>query len=110
MTYNEAETHFELIDPVLRAKGYRQWRIKLETPAPVEPIGPKGRRRAGSGRTDYLDLKAANPCVHLERDTRSPQEILEAIAARGRVVEAAIDRLRALMDNPSMRISEEESV
>jgi hypothetical protein len=32
------------------------------------------------------------------------------IAARGRAVEAAIDRLRALMDNPSMRISEEESV
>jgi type I restriction enzyme M protein len=57
-----------------------------------------------------FDLKAVNPCVHLERDIRSPQEILEAIAARGRAVEAAIDRLRALMDNPSMRISEEESV
>jgi hypothetical protein len=24
MTYNEAETRFELIDPVLREKGYRQ--------------------------------------------------------------------------------------
>jgi type I restriction enzyme R subunit len=54
LTYNEAETRFQLIDPVLRAKGYRQWRVRLETPAPVEPIGPKGRRRAGSGRTDYL--------------------------------------------------------
>jgi type I restriction enzyme R subunit len=54
MTYNEAETRFELIDPVLREKGYRQWRIRLETPAPVEPVGYKGRRRAGSGRTDYL--------------------------------------------------------
>ena len=57
-----------------------------------------------------FDLKAVNPCVHLERDIRSPQEILEAIAARGRAVEAAIDRLRALLDNPSMRISEEKSV
>lgn len=57
-----------------------------------------------------FDLKAVNPRVRLERDTRSPQEILEAIAARGRAVEAAIGRLRALMDNPSMQISEEESV
>lgn len=26
----------------------------METPAPVEPTGPKGKRRKGSGRTDYL--------------------------------------------------------
>ena len=54
MSYNEAETRYELIDPILRAKGYREWRIKLETPAPVEPAGNKGRRRVGAGRTDYL--------------------------------------------------------
>ena len=54
MTYNEAETRYELIDPILREKGYRQWRVKLETPAPVEPTGNKGRRRSGNGRTDYL--------------------------------------------------------
>ncbi|MDR2506552.1 MAG: hypothetical protein LBD67_00915 [Candidatus Accumulibacter sp.] len=55
MTYNERETCFHLIDPVLREKGYDDpQRIRLETPAPVEPIGPKGRRRKGAGRTDYL--------------------------------------------------------
>lgn len=55
MSYNEAETRFYLIDPILREKGYNdhQW-LKLETPAPVEPTGPKGRRRKGAGRTDYL--------------------------------------------------------
>ena len=55
MSYNEQETRFFLIDPVLRDKGYNehQW-IKMETPAPVEPTGPKGRRRRGAGRTDYL--------------------------------------------------------
>lgn len=55
MSYNEAETRFHLIDPVLRDKGYndQQW-LKLETPAPVEPTGPKGKRRPGAGRTDYL--------------------------------------------------------
>ncbi len=54
MAYNEAETRFYLIDPVLREKGYNdhQW-LKLETPAPVEPTGPKGSRK-GPGRTDYL--------------------------------------------------------
>ena len=55
MAYNEAETRFWLIDPVLREKGYdASWKLKLETPAPVEPTGSKGRRRPGSGRTDYL--------------------------------------------------------
>ena len=54
-TYNEAETRFWLIDPVLRGKGFdASWKLKLETPAPVEPTGNKGRRRAGVGRTDYL--------------------------------------------------------
>lgn len=54
MGKNEAETRYELIDPVLREKGYRIPYIKLETPAPVEPTGPKGRRRKGPGKTDYL--------------------------------------------------------
>ena len=61
MALNEAETRYELIDPVLREKGYRHWRVKLETPAPVEPTGHKGRRRVGNGRTDYLlCVQAAN--------------------------------------------------
>ena len=55
MAFNEEETRFHLIDPVLRRKGYDDpQRIRLETPAPVEPTGPKGRRRRGAGRTDYL--------------------------------------------------------
>lgn len=55
MAYNEAETRFYLIDPVLREKGYDEhWKLRLETPAPVEPIGNKGRRRSGTGRVDYL--------------------------------------------------------
>jgi hypothetical protein len=37
MSKNEAETRYELIDPILRVKGYRIPYIKLETPAPVEP-------------------------------------------------------------------------
>jgi hypothetical protein len=34
MSYNEAETRFWLIDPVLRDKGYnKHWKLRLETPA-----------------------------------------------------------------------------
>ncbi|GAB4169408.1 MAG: DEAD/DEAH box helicase family protein [Geothermobacteraceae bacterium] len=55
MGLNEEETKYHLIDPILRQKGYDDpQRIRLETPAPVEPTGPKGRRRKGPGRVDYL--------------------------------------------------------
>lgn len=74
MSYNEAETRYYLIDPVLREKGYddHQW-LKLETPAPVEPTGAKGRRRRGKGRTDYL------LCVKVGAMPKSlPVAVLEA--------------------------------
>ncbi|HIJ96885.1 MAG TPA: DEAD/DEAH box helicase family protein [Desulfuromonadales bacterium] len=81
MSYNEAETRYYLIDPVLREKGYdsHQW-LKLETPAPVEPTGPKGKRRKGSGRTDYLlcvqvgDMPKSLPVAVLEakKETDDP--------------------------------------
>ena len=52
MSMNEADTRYHLIDPLLREKGYVSCeRITLETvltPAPVEPIGPKGRRPQGA--------------------------------------------------------------
>ena len=58
MAMNEADTRYHLIDPVLRSKGYESRdRVTLETvltPSPVEPTGPKGRRRKSLGRTDYL--------------------------------------------------------
>jgi len=58
MSMNEAETRYHLIDPALREKGYvSRDQITLETiltPPPVEPTGPKGRRRRSPGRTDYL--------------------------------------------------------
>lgn len=77
MSYNEAETRYHLIDPVLRDKGYISHnQITLETiitPAPVEPVGHKGRRRKGPGRTDYL------LCVQVgEMPKPLPVAVLEA--------------------------------
>ena len=74
MSFNEAETRFWLIDPVLRDKGYNEhWKLKLETPAPVEPTGSKGRRRPGAGRTDYL------LCVQMDNMPKPlPVAVIEA--------------------------------
>lgn len=76
MPYNEAETRFFLIDPILRSKGYDDHaKLRLETPAPVEPIGHKGRRRPGGGRTDYL------LCVHAGNSPQPlPVGVIEAKA------------------------------
>jgi len=77
MSMNEADTRYHLIDPVLRAKGYvSREHITLETvltPPPVEPTGPKGRRRKGPGRTDYL------LCVQVNDNPKPmPVAVLEA--------------------------------
>jgi type I restriction enzyme, R subunit len=77
MSMNEADTRYHLIDPVLRDKGYvSRDHITLETvltPPPVEPSGPKGRRRKGPGRTDYLlCVKVGDAPKHM------PVAVLEA--------------------------------
>ncbi|UTF48748.1 DEAD/DEAH box helicase family protein [Desulfomicrobium sp. ZS1] len=90
MSYNEQETRFFLIDPVLRDKGYTDHqRIKMETPAPVEPTGPKGRRRKGPGRTDYLlcvqvgDLPKPLPVGVLEAKKESEDPLKGMQQAKG---------------------------
>jgi len=90
MAYNEEETRFHLIDPVLRRKGYDDpQRIRLETPAPVEPTGPKGRRRKGVGRTDYLlcvqvgDMPKPLPVAVLEAKRESEDPLAGMEQAKG---------------------------
>ena len=43
------------------------------------------------------DLKAVNQTAKAAGDTRTPMELLDEIEARGREVDAAIARLRALL-------------
>ncbi len=43
------------------------------------------------------DLKAVNPRARVVRDSRTPQEVLAAIAAHGRAVDQALAKLHALM-------------
>jgi type I restriction enzyme R subunit len=93
MSMNEADTRYHLIDPVLRDKGYvSRDRITLETvltPPPVEPSGPKGRRRKGPGRTDYLlcvqvdDMPKAMPVAVLEAKKEGDDPLKGMQQARG---------------------------
>jgi type I restriction enzyme R subunit len=93
MSMNEADTRYHLIDPVLREKGYVSREcITLETvltPAPVEPSGPKGRRRRGPGRTDYLlcvqvgDMPKALPVAVLEAKKETDDPLKGMQQARG---------------------------
>lgn len=93
MPYNEAETRYFLIDKVLREKGYVSHdQLMLETvttPAPVEPTGAKGRRRTGSGRTDYLlcvqvgDMSKPLPVAVLEAKKESEDPLKGMQQAKG---------------------------
>jgi len=93
MSMNEADTRYHLIDPVLRDKGYvSRDRITLETvltPPPVEPTGPKGRRRKGLGRTDYLlcvqvgDMPKCMPVAVLEAKKEADDPLKGMQQARG---------------------------
>ena len=93
MSMNEADTRYHLIDPVLRDKGYvSRDRITLETvltPPPVEPSGPKGRRRKGPGRTDYLlcvqvgDAPKPMPVAVLEAKKEADDPLKGMQQARG---------------------------
>lgn len=51
MTFSEAETRFHIIDPVLCDKGNEYWKLRLETPAPVEPNGTRRYPQASYARS-----------------------------------------------------------
>ena len=44
-----------------------------------------------------FDLKAVNPNAKSVEDTRTPEELLDIIEARGREVDAAVAELRRLL-------------
>jgi len=75
-------THFEEFFRLLpdRADSERSWTI---TRADHEARG--------------YDLKAVNPHARVVEDTRTPEELLDVIEAKGREVTAALDSLRALL-------------
>ena len=80
------------------------------TPAPVEPSGPKGRRRKGPGRTDYLlcvqvgDMPKALPVAVLEAKKEAEDPLKGMQQAKGYADCAALRReIRLLHQRPPLR-------
>ncbi len=75
-------SHFDELFALMpsRADSPRSWTV---TRAAIEARG--------------YDLKAVNPTAKAPGDTRTPVELLDEIEARGREVDAAVARLRALL-------------
>ena len=74
--------------------------------ATAEKSARDAQAKADSIDATVFDLKAVNPRVRVEQDTRTPTEILEAIAAQGRTVESALERLRRLILEPAPTTTE----
>lgn len=64
--------------------------------AATEKAGRDAQGKADAIDATTFDLKAVNPRARVERDTRTPGEILDAIAVYGNTVASALNRLRAL--------------
>ena len=67
----------------------QQWQV-------MDKATRDAQSRAAAIDAAAFDLKAVNPNVRVTQDTRSPGEILDAIAAHGLQVASALDRLRQL--------------
>ena len=73
------------------AEAVAECREQLTT---VEKAARDAQTTADTIDAACFDLKAVNPRARVERDLRSPGEILNAIAEHGRTVDAALARLR----------------
>jgi len=63
----------------------------------AEKAARDAQTRADAIDAAVYDLKAVNPRARVVRDTRTPAEIIESIAAHGRAVDAALARLSTLL-------------
>ena len=62
----------------------------------MERAARESLAKAESIENAVYDLKAVNPNRATEEDTRTPVELLDFIAAKGREADAALSRLRTL--------------
>lgn len=71
---------------------------KLSTAADAERSARDALAKAQGIEDAAYDLKAVNPREKKIVDQRAPAQLLEAIALKGREVDAALEKLRALVD------------
>lgn len=88
----------EKLGTLKRANGDEQKMLACrEELLALEKAGRDAQARADAIDATTFDLKAVNPCARVERDTRTPEEILDAIAGHGQTVAAALASLRGLI-------------
>jgi type I restriction enzyme M protein len=73
--------------------------------AVAEKAAREAQARADVMDAAVYDLKAVNPRARVVRDTRTPTQIIDAIAEHGRAVDAALDRLRDLLRGDSCSLA-----
>ena len=69
----------------------------LTTLEAAEKAAREASSRAQAIDDAVYDLKAINPHERKAAETRTPTELLDAIANKGKEVDAALTRLRALL-------------
>lgn len=67
-----------------------------EALATAEKAAREAQAKADALDAAVYDLKAVNPRARVERDLRTPVEIIESIAAHGRTIELALTKLGAI--------------
>lgn len=72
-------------------------RPSLETLAACDRALRDAQARAAAIDAATFDLKAVNAHARVERDERTPTQVLAAIAGHGVAVDAALARLQALL-------------
>jgi type I restriction enzyme M protein len=75
--------------------------LKAELKA-VERAARESLAKAESIENAVYDLKAVNPNRASEEDTRTPAQLLDFVAAKGREADAALARLRHLISDPTV--------
>jgi len=61
----------------------------------------EAQSKADSIDAAVFDLKAVNPNTVVRMDSRTPAEVIENIEAQGKIVSAALARLKALLEEPA---------
>lgn len=82
MSYNEQETRFFLIDPVLREK---------------EKAVKELENRVNAIDAAVFDLKAVNPNAVNKVDDRTPKQVIDSIERHGKTVSESLTRLKTML-------------
>lgn len=108
--FREKAAEFSAEAKVLETELREKKKAKTQTPEQLEKLEANWRAVEKQARENQAkaqeiedavyDLKAVNPNRVSEQDTRTPAELLDFIAEKGKEADAALERLRILVAKP----------